>query len=57
MGKITCCICDPNLPINPYVCYRHKAEGLRLARQEGIRYSEAADRLYWQSRDKIEVSK
>jgi hypothetical protein len=52
MKPTTCCICNPNLPVNPHVCYRHKAAGLRLARQEGIRYVEAADRLYWEARDK-----
>ena len=42
----TCCICDPKLPINPHVCYRHKAEAMRLARVEAIHYSEAAGELY-----------
>ncbi len=47
--KKTCCICDPKLPLNPNVCYRHKAEGMRLARKEGTRYSEAAGSLYLQA--------
>jgi hypothetical protein len=50
MAKNTCCICDPNLPINPNVCARHKLEGLRLARAEGVHYSEVAGRLYLQAR-------
>lgn len=49
--KTTCCICDPSLPLNPHVCYRHKAEGMRLARNEAMRYSEAAGELYLQARE------
>lgn len=50
MKPSTCCICDPNLTINPFVCERHKLEGLRRARERQIRYSEAAGDLYREAR-------
>jgi hypothetical protein len=56
MKNQTCCICDPKLPLNPHVCYRHKAEGMRLARNEGTYYSEAAGSLYLEALKKQEAS-
>ena len=56
MKNPMCCICDPEIPINPYVCFEHKTEALKIAKTENIRYADAADRLYWQAVDAQGVS-
>jgi len=57
MESQTCCICNPNLQINPNVCAKHKAEGLALAKENGTRFIDAADTLYWRARDAAETVK
>lgn len=46
-----CCICDPYRLINSNLCVKHKEAGKALAQREGIRFIDAADKLYWDARD------
>lgn len=52
----TCCICNPELKINPHVCVAHKAEGRKLAAEKSIRYREAAAELYFRAKEKREAT-
>lgn len=51
-----CCICDTSLPINANLCVKHKEAGKVISQQEGIRFIDAADRLYWAACDEVAES-
>lgn len=41
-----CCICDPRIPLNPYLCAVHKQAARDLAGRKGLLCSSAAGDLY-----------
>lgn len=41
-----CCICNPDIKINPHVCPKHKLEARNLAKRFSMFVSQALGELY-----------
>jgi len=52
-----CCICKPAGKLTGKICYRHKAEAMRLSLVEGIGFTEACADLYLCARESANVSR
>lgn len=51
MTHPTCCICSPEIPMNPHLCPEHKAEAREYAEKYNTYFSQAAGELYLEAKE------